>query len=66
MSGTSLDRVDAVLADFSNPLSVRASAIVRFRPSFGLRSSLQTPGPDEIETRCCTAANAGRLLRRRR
>ena len=58
MSGTSLDGVDAVLADFSSrPLSVRASAHRPFPAE--LRAALfalQVPGPDEIE-RAAAAAN---------
>ena len=58
MSGTSLDGVDAVLADFSRrPPSVRASAHLPFPAE--LRAALfalQVPGPDEIE-RAATTAN---------
>src|SRR5436190_5608308 len=59
MSGTSLDGVDAVLADFSSrPPSVRARAHFPFPAE--LRAALfalQAPGPDEIE-RAAAAANA--------
>jgi len=59
MSGTSLDGVDAVLADFSSrPPSVRASAHRPFPAD--LRAALfalQVSGPDEIE-RAAAAANA--------
>ena len=59
MSGTSLDGVDAVLADFSGqPPSVRASAHRPFPAD--LRAALfalQVSGPDEIE-RAAAAANA--------
>ena len=58
MSGTSLDGVDAVLADFSSqPPVVRASAHQPF--SGALRAellSLQSPGPDEI-ARAAAAGN---------
>ena len=58
MSGTSLDGVDAVLADFSSqPPVVRASAHQPF--SAALRAellALQSPGPDEI-ARAAAAGN---------
>ncbi len=50
MSGTSLDGVDGVLADFSTtPLRVRAHAALSFDPAFRARLlALNTSGPDEI------------------
>src|SRR6188474_563060 len=59
MSGTSLDGVDAVLADFSGrPPRIRASAHQPFPPE--LRAALlalQSPGHDEI-ARAAAAGNA--------
>ena len=63
MSGTSLDGVDAVLADFSNPqFSTLAHAHVGFDP--GLRDALlalSTKGEDEIDR----AGRLGRVLAER-
>jgi anhydro-N-acetylmuramic acid kinase len=60
MSGTSLDGVDAVLADFSvRPPRVRASAHHRFPASLRAELlALQSPGHDEI----ARAAVAGNVL----
>jgi anhydro-N-acetylmuramic acid kinase len=59
MSGTSLDGVDAVLADFSGARpAVRGAVYAAFRPE--LRAALlalQVPGPDELH-RAAVAANA--------
>src|SRR5687767_11719755 len=58
MSGTSLDGVDAVLADFSSrPPLARASAHHPFPPALRAELlALQAPGPDEIG-RAAAAAN---------
>ena len=59
MSGTSLDGVDAVLADFSGPLPKRLAAHYSDFPP-ALREellALQTSGPDELN-RSARAANA--------
>jgi anhydro-N-acetylmuramic acid kinase len=59
MSGTSIDGVDAVLADFSTqPLRARAHAYVGFDPALRRElTALQREGTNEIE-RACLAANA--------
>jgi anhydro-N-acetylmuramic acid kinase len=59
MSGTSLDGVDAVLADFSSsPPVVRASAHRPFSPALRAELlALQAPGHDEIQ-RAAMAGNA--------
>src|SRR5262245_2503372 len=59
MSGTSLDGVDAVLADFSsNPPVVLASAHQPFPAALRAELlALQSPGPDEI-ARAAVAGNA--------
>ncbi len=58
MSGTSLDGVDGVLADFStSPLRVVAHASTAFEPDFRARLlALNTSGPDEIH-RAASAAH---------
>src|SRR6266404_8038472 len=72
MSGTSVDGIDAVLADFSaSPLRSIAAAHVAFPPSLREElNALQRSGPDEIHRAalaanalmdCCTAA-AGAVL----
>ena len=57
MSGTSLDGVDGVLADFAGgAIATVASAFVPFAPA--LRSALmalQSPGPNEIEREALAA-----------
>ena len=59
MSGTSVDGIDAVLADFSaSPLRSIAAAHVAFPPSLRAElNALQQSGPDEIH-RAALAANA--------
>ena len=59
MSGTSLDGVDAVLADFSDGvLQVRAHAYRRFDPTLAAELlALNTPGSNELH-RAALAANA--------
>ncbi|MGE0333317.1 MAG: anhydro-N-acetylmuramic acid kinase [Ramlibacter sp.] len=59
MSGTSLDGVDGVLADFSTtPLRVRAHASMAFDADFRAQLlALNTSGADEIH-RCAAAAHA--------
>jgi anhydro-N-acetylmuramic acid kinase len=66
MSGTSLDGVDGVLADFSTtPLRVRAHACAPFAADFGLQLlALNTSGADEIHRCGCSGAYAGPGLRR--
>jgi anhydro-N-acetylmuramic acid kinase len=59
MSGTSLDGVDGVIADFSThaPALVRASASQSFEAGFKAELlALNTPGPDELH-RAALAAN---------
>lgn len=59
MSGTSLDGVDGVIADFSAgaPALVRASASLPFEASFKSELlALNSPGPDELH-RAALAAN---------
>jgi anhydro-N-acetylmuramic acid kinase len=59
MSGTSLDGVDGVLVDFSEPpLTVLAHASVPFAPDLTRELlALNTPGHNELH-RCALAANA--------
>lgn len=59
MSGTSLDGVDGVLADFSKPrLAVLAHASAPFAPDLTRELlALNTPGDNEVH-RCALAANA--------
>ncbi len=72
MSGTSLDGVDGVLADFSTtPLRVRAHAALSFDPAFRARLlALNTERAEEErlagETAAAQSAKAPRKSRKKR